>query len=75
MKTMLITVSVAAIALWGGFAIGYHSGVQDTEAVWHSRLRIGADGKVGLSFDEVTTSSRKSINTYPVIPDIVITNR
>jgi hypothetical protein len=71
MKTTLIIVSVAVVALWGGFFVGYHSGVRDTNARWQSRLRVGSDGKISLSFDEVTTSHITAINRGP---DVIIRN-
>jgi len=71
MKIKLIIVLVAAVALWIGFAAGFHLGERDTNARWQSRLRVGSDGKISLNIDEVATSHKTAINTSP---DIVITN-
>jgi hypothetical protein len=55
MKTTLITVSVAAVALWIGFAFGYHRGERDTNARWRSDYVI----------TEITTHSGHAVNRAP----------
>ena len=55
MKTTLIAVSVAAVALWIGFAVGYHHGERDTNARWRSDYVI----------TEITTHSGHSENRAP----------
>ena len=40
MKTTLITVLVAAVAIWGGIAIGYHHGYACGSSDERSRWRI-----------------------------------
>ena len=47
-KTILITVSAAALALFGGFAIGYHKGFRDNEVIWQSMIRVDPDGRFVL---------------------------
>jgi len=55
MKPTLIIVSVAAVALWIGFAVGYHRGERDTDARWRSDYVI----------TEVKTSHITAINRAP----------
>jgi hypothetical protein len=61
MKTTLITVSVAAVALWVGYTIGYHRGADATFAIFRPHYFVS----------EVTTVHKTAINTSP---DIVTTN-
>jgi hypothetical protein len=62
MKTILITVSAAAVALWGGFTIGYHSGVRDTEAIWQSMV---PDGKHVVLKEPPQPRGSGHVNSYP----------
>jgi hypothetical protein len=43
-KSILITISAATIALWSGFALGYHNGVRDGQAKWQSMIDLKSDG-------------------------------
>jgi hypothetical protein len=61
MKTTLIIGSVAAVALWGGYTIGFLCGVHHTYAKLHPNYSVV----------EVTTSHKAAINTSP---DTVTTN-
>jgi hypothetical protein len=61
MKTILITISVAAVALWVGYTIGYHRGADATFAIFRPHYFVS----------EVTTVHKTAINTSP---DIVTTN-
>jgi hypothetical protein len=61
MKTTLIIVLVAAVALWGGYTIGVHCGAHHTYARLHPNYSVV----------EVTTSHKTAINTSP---DTVTTN-
>ena len=62
MKTTLISVSAAVIALIVGIAIGYHSGVRDTEAVWQSRI---SDGKQVVLKEPPQPRGNGHVNSYP----------
>jgi hypothetical protein len=62
MKTTLITVSVAAVALWVGYTIGYHHGADATFAIFRPRHFVS----------EVTTYSVHAVNRGPQM--IVFTN-
>ena len=55
MKTTLITVSAAAIALWVGYTIGYYRGAHDTFAVIRPPHFVA----------EVTTLRGMAINRSP----------
>ena len=52
MKTTLITVSVAAVALWVGYTIGYHPGADATFAIFRPHYFVS----------EVTTYSGHAVN-------------
>jgi hypothetical protein len=62
MKTALITVSVAAAALWVGYTIGYHHGADATFATFRPRHFVS----------EVTTYSGHALNRGP--QTIIFTN-
>jgi hypothetical protein len=62
MKTTLITVSVAAVALWVGYTIGYHRGAHDTFAIFRPHYSVS----------EVTTLHKTAINSSPDV--VVFTN-
>jgi hypothetical protein len=61
MKTILIIVSIAVVALLGGYTIGYHRGVHDTFAIF----------RPNYSVVEIRTSHITAINRAP---DAVISN-
>ena len=62
MKTTLITVSVAAVALWVGYTIGYHHGADATFAIFRPHHFVS----------EVTTYTGHAVNHGPQM--IVFTN-
>ena len=62
MKTTLITVLVAAVALWVGYTIGYHRGADATFAVFRPHHFVS----------EVTTYSDHAVNRGP--QTIILTN-
>ena len=62
MKTTMLTVLIAGIALWGGFTVGYHYGSSDTVVKLHPRYPV----------TEVTTYSGRALNRAP--QGIVLTN-
>jgi len=55
MKTTLIILSVAAVALWVGYIIGYHRGADATFVIFHPHYSVS----------EVTTFHKTAINTSP----------
>ena len=55
MKTTLITVSVAAVAIWVGYTIGYHRGADATFAIFRPHYFVS----------EVTTYRGTAINRSP----------
>ena len=62
MKTTLITISVAVVALWVGYTIGYHHGADATFAIFRPHYSVS----------EVTTYSGHAVNRGP--QTIVFTN-
>ena len=64
MKTTLITVSAAAVALFGGFAIGYHNGVRDGEVRCISMFRVEPDGRFVLK-EPPQPRGNGHVNSYP----------
>jgi hypothetical protein len=65
MKTTLIAISAAAVALWGGFVIGYHNGVRDNEAKWLSMLRRDPDGRFVLKEEPPQPRGTGHVNSPP----------
>ena len=55
MKATLITILVAAVALWVGYTIGYHHGANDTFAIFRPHHFVS----------EVTTYRGTAINSSP----------
>jgi hypothetical protein len=53
MKPTLITVSIAAVALWIGFVTGYHRGERVTDARWDSDYVI-----MEIKSSHITTINR-----------------